>query len=321
MGIEKETKKFAAAYEEQEQELLILTSEAVGGAGRAAGETAWTATAGFLASVDLTTGEMKEEMGCLRWLAREEDRDGWIYHLKPLTIYHVKCRAKRRKKHEKEKSGDESCARTEGYMLTEVVDRGLQHLGLEKVLEEYQKVVELKDETCGSFTLDRLMDWFSTEMDWLGEKCDVHLQCDEEEGETAEKALAYFKEIYGSLQEWDKELRTFAAKQLTSLANDWLADMMEEEEDLEEDLEEMEECDEEDAEDLDADALDEEDWNEELEEITEADFAKRIQITSLVMEPEGDYSVYYNDDDMFWGHSVIVEGNVETGMERAYIAG
>ena len=170
----------------------------------------------------------------------------------------------------------------EGYMLIEVVDRGLQHLGLEKVLEEYQKVVELKDETCGSFTLDRLMDWFSTEMDWLGEKCDVHLQCDEEEGETAEKALAYFKEIYGSLQEWDKELRTFAAKQLTSLANDWLA---------------------------------------ELEEITEADFAKRIQITSLVMEPEGDYSVYYNDDDMFWGHSVIVEGNVETGMERAYIAG
>ena len=72
---------------------------------------------------------------------------------------------------------------------------------------------------------------------------------------------------------------------------------------------------------MDADALDEEDWNEELEEITEADFAKRIQITSLVMEPEGDYSVYYNDDDMFWGHSVIVEGNVETGMERAYIAG
>ena len=34
MNMEKELKKFAASYENEVQELLVLTSESVGGAGR-----------------------------------------------------------------------------------------------------------------------------------------------------------------------------------------------------------------------------------------------------------------------------------------------
>ena len=39
------------------------------------------------------------------------------------------------------------------------------------------------------------------------------------------------------------------------------------------------------------------------------------------METEGNYVAYYDDDDMFFGHVIFIEGNIETGMERANIAG
>lgn len=44
-------------------------------------------------------------------------------------------------------------------------------------------------------------------------------------------------------------------------------------------------------------------------------------ISELTVSPSGDYEVYYQDDDMFWGHIIIVSGNVETEIEDAYIAG
>ena len=290
MGMKKELKNFASAYEETVQELLVLTSESVGGAG-SIGNGVWRPSAEFLASVALADGELKEEKGSLHWLAGDEDRNGWIYHLKPLTIYHVKCRAKKQPKSDGSASGESNRAHMNFYMLVDVVERDLHHPELERVLADYQRIVEFTDDLCGHFTLERRFDWFSAEVDWLGSKCNVLLECDEENGETAGQALAYFKQIYGNLQEWDKGFRDFAAEKLTELANDWLADMEEDEEDGEEN------------------------------EITEESFAKRIGISELTMEPDGSYEAYYEDDDMFYGHVIIINGNVDTGMEDAYIAG
>ncbi len=93
----------------------------------------------------------------------------------------------------------------------------------------------------------------------------------------------------------------FAAEQLTELANDWLADR----EDFDEDNE--------------YDENDENNNDESL--ITKETFAERIWIGEIVIFPNGDYEVYYNDDDMFWGHVIIVGGNIKTGIEDALIAG
>ncbi len=288
MSMEKELKKFSASHEETVQELLVLTSESVGGAGSSR-KGIWLPSAEFLASVALPGGELKEEKGCLMWLAGEEDRDGWIYHLKPLTIYRVKCRARIEPKSNGSASGEKSGARCHYYMLVDVLERDLHHPELDRILEEYQRIVEFTDDLCGHFTLERRFHWFRAEVDWLGSMCGVSLECDEEQGESAEHALAYFKQIYGNLQKWDKEYRDYAAKKLTKLANDWLSDTGEDE--------------------------------EEPEPITEAGFAKRIGISELTMEPDGSYEVYYDDDDMFYGHVIIIDGNVDTGMEDAYISG
>lgn len=228
-----------------------------------------------------------ESGGGLSWLAHEEDKDGWIYHLKDLTIYHIKCR----------KIKPETVMKNaqprffNHFMLTEVVDREAENPALSKLLEKYKEVVVIEGGDCGTFTLERHFNWFAGTVDWLGENCHVTLECDEENGTTADRALTQFKNIYANLKEWDQKFRAFAAEKLTENANDW----------------QDEGYDDENGEDLAA--------------ITEESFAGRIVISEFSIDAEGDYEVYYDDDDMFWGHVIIVSGSVDGGMEDAYIAG
>lgn len=286
MNYEKEKSKYEKRYEDQTRELLVLTGEYVGGAGRVA-EGLWSPSADILGYVDLETGETVESGGCLSWLAREEDKDGWIYYLKDLTIYHIKCR-----KIKPEKVMKNAQPRFfNHFMLTEVVEREAENPALSKLLEKYKEVVVIEDQDCGTFTLERHFNCFAGTVDWLGEDCHVTLECDEENGTTADLALAQFKNIYANLKEWDQKFRVFAAEKLTELANDWQDERYDDED------------------------------GEALAAITEESFAERIVISEISIDAAGDYEVYYDDDDMFWGHVIIVSGSVDGGMEDAHIAG
>lgn len=48
---------------------------------------------------------------------------------------------------------------------------------------------------------------------------------------------------------------------------------------------------------------------------------KRMEISSITVSPDGSLSLFYNDDDMFWGHiiEIVVESNGE--IISANIAG
>lgn len=289
MSFEKKKKIFEKRYEEETMELLVLTGEYVGGAG-STGDGIWTPSADILAYVNLETKEVVEEEGILTWMAQEEDRDGWIYHLKDLTVYHVKCR--KIKPEKVYKNAEQRFFNN--FLLMQVVERDVKSDALSNILDRYREEVTIEDAQCGTFTLDRHFNWFTARLDWLGEECQVTLECDEEHGDTANQALAHFKKIYENLEEWDEKLRRFAAEKLTEDANDW----------------------------QDEGYDDSDDENpEESEGITEETFAKRIGISECSMDAEGDYEVYYNDDDMFWGHVIIIDGNVDGEMEDAYIAG
>lgn len=295
-GFSKELEAFCAEYEEEVQEMLVLTAEHVGGACSYV-EGIWRPSAEFLASADLADGTVNREKGQLSWLAQEKDREGWIFKLKPFTIYRVKCRRRKEKK-----SGQESAVRMANeYMLVEVAGRGLRNEGLSQVLEEYKRPVFIEDELCGRFELERAYNWFCAEVPWLSDECRVSLGCDEEDGETADGALAAFREIYADAAGWDKKFRAFAAEELTELANDWQdTDDYDDEGDTGED----------DASGGDCSAP-----------VTKAAFAKRIAIREFSINAEGDYTAYYDDDDMFYGHVIMIEGNIRDGMDRADIAG
>ena len=280
--MKKEYKKFEAGFQEEVVDLLVLTSEGVGGAGLYA-KGIWQPSAQILGCVELSTGRLRAGKGCLYWLCEDSDKNGWIHNLRHLTIYHVKCR-------ESVPDNERQGIPAGLWMLLEVVERDLHHPELDRILAEYQRSVEITDPLCGHFVLERNYDWFSAEVDWLGEECSVSLEIDDDNSETANAALTAFKQLYAKLPEWDAKFRDFAAAELTENANDWQADAAENEE-------------------------------KEYQPLTEAEFARRISISEFNMNPDGDFTAYYDDDDLFWGHVILVEGNINGEISDAYIAG
>ena len=127
------------------------------------------------------------------------------------------------------------------------------------------------------------------EVEINGRKIYFGITVDEISGEkSAEELISEFKKFIVDFDKWDKEIRAFAAKALTDNANDWLQDSLED--------------------------------DEEFVEITKEKFAERMVLNSIGFDENG-FEVFYDDDDMFWGHSILVDGTLENGIEQAYIAG
>ena len=99
------------------------------------------------------------------------------------------------------------------------------------------------------------------------------------------------KKLIADQETWDKDLRDFAAKKLTSLANEWLADD------------------------------DQAERNPEKDPITEDEFGSRIILTEFSVSPGGRFTAWYEDDDMFWGHVVLVEATLKKGPISADMQG
>ncbi len=66
---------------------------------------------------------------------------------------------------------------------------------------------------------------------------------------------------------------------------------------------------------------DQTDRDPERRPITEDEFARRILLTEFTVSPGGRFTVWYEDDDMFWGHVVTVDGTLKKGPVDADIQG
>ena len=261
-------KSFEERFEKEILELLVLTKSCVTGA--ACNGKFLTPSVDFVASVNVQTGEFSQEQGNLEWLIEDDpEREGWGYDFEQLQIYRVRVRKNSLINHY--------------YMLVEVLEENVSEPQLDVLREQLIIPVKICDETMGTFVLDRTYSWFEGEIAWVQNKCQVYLATDEEDGDTAGKAHGYLKELYQNQEMWDEKIRQFAAKKLTSLANN---------------------------------------WNEEDEIlITEKDFISRIFIRELSIEEDGRLTLYYDDDDMFFGHSIEIVGDIFGGIEDADIVG
>ena len=56
-------------------------------------------------------------------------------------------------------------------------------------------------------------------------------------------------------------------------------------------------------------------------QITEESFAQRIELRTIAMDADGSFSAYFDDDDMFFGHCVVVYGSLTDGVASAEMAG
>ena len=157
---------------------------------------------------------------------------------------------------------------------------------LEEVLAEYRRPVVVADEVLGELTLDKDLDMFEGEVLWRGEQICVSLEVDAADADTWADARRAMKAMVAEQDRWDGDMCASAARELTGLACEWR-----------------------------------ESADEEVPEITEESFAQRIELRSIAMDADGSFSAYFDDDDMFFGHCVVVYGTLADGVTSAVMAG
>ena len=149
--------------------------------------------------------------------------------------------------------------------------------------------MKITDEILGEMTFDESLGSFEGEVEISGQNIYFGISVDNiNDKETVDRLISEFKKFISEFDKWDKRIREFSAEKLTDNANDWLRDSLED--------------------------------DEEFVEITEEKFAERMVLNSIGFDENG-FEVFYDDDDMFWGHSILVDGTLENGIEQAYIAG
>jgi len=168
------------------------------------------------------------------------------------------------------------------FMLLEVLKKE-ENEQLFAVKEAYLKPVILEDEIAHALTLERAFSNFEGAITWMEHDCNLFLDTDEVGCESAKSAIKTFHCLMRNMKIWDDKMKTFAAQELTESANDW--------------------------------------QEEAKTQLTQEDFKKRMVIRELSICLEGKFEVYASDDDMFFGHVIIVSGNINAGIEDAYIAG
>ncbi|MDE6363063.1 MAG: DUF2262 domain-containing protein [Lachnospiraceae bacterium] len=280
-------KKFENNYESAITELLVLTNERVSGGYKERGMI--VPSLKFIAYVNLQTGEFSQERGVLQWMIPDDNsRTGWGFDFEQFQIYRIRAR-----KHKQTKGS---------YLLLEILEENVSDPQLNPIKEHVSTPVTIEDSALGTFLLEREYSWFEGTADWLGTECHVYLITDEEDGETAEKAYAHFQTLYQDRDAWDDKFRQFSADSLLELANDWY-DPDNYDENLDDELDNNDE-----------------DLDDEMP-IKRDEFIRRMSIESIEIDDEGDMTVYYNADEMFTDHAIVIYAEIRGKISSADIIG
>ena len=287
IGMEKIPEDIMTRFESEAHEYLLAVGGGNTSASRPKGQDYWGASAPILGNIDLTNGKKSSQKASAQWALTEGEYEsrGYFEYFQQGVIYKVKGLSP------KLMEGDSffnNPFRMGGVYVLEILEKGVQDEYLQGLINDFNTPVVIHSKLFGEMTLDRSLGWFEGRGKWLGETVDVSISC--EDKAEAEKLLVRLEEMFENAERWDKDIRTFAAGELTGLANDWLMDTVEDDE-------------------------------EQPPEITEADFASRIKIVSIELDEDAEFTVFFDDDDMFLRHSVVVYGDLENGPNEANMEG
>ena len=268
-------------FEDEAREILVLLAGG-GGAGKRNGF--WDVSHYFIAYVDCQTGALHTGDGRIVYPVSDEEHDagGLLDRFRREAVYRLKAR---KKIPHKVPEGVTASSQNE-FLIVEVLEEDAPCPALEEMLAEYRRPVVVTDEVLGELTLDKDLDMFEGEIPWGGEQICLLLEVDVANEDTWTAAVAAMKQMMVDQDRWDRDMRAFAARELTELACDWR-----------------------------------ESADEDVPEITEESFAQRIELTSIAMDPDGSFSAYFDDDDMFFGHCVTAYGTLTDGVRTVNMEG
>lgn len=268
-------------FEEEEREILVLLA---GSSGARKCNGFWESAHSYLAYVDCETGALHADGGRLVYPVSDEEyaAGGILGRFRDEETYRVAAR----KKIPHEVPEGVSASEQNRFLIVELLEEDAPCPALEEVLAEYRRPVVLNDEELGELSLDKDLDMFEGGISWRGEDIDISLEVDSSSEDTWTDAVAAMKQMMTDQDRWDRDMRAFAARELTELACEWR-----------------------------------ESADDEVPEITEESFAQRLGLTSIAMDPDASFSAYFDDDDMFFGHCVVVYGSLTDGVTSAVMAG
>ena len=150
---------------------------------------------------------------------------------------------------------------------------------------------------------------FETEVEWLGRKIGVsfdggigHNWSEEKKVEEVKGAIEQFKIMYHNQKEWDERIRDRIVEDLRWLAEDWFSSV--DEEDIDGMIEILEK---------NSNSKFTKKEKEELKElkVSKEVFKNGIYLEGVHIASDGDFTVYYYDDEVFFaGHGIDLMGNV-----------
>ena len=279
---------FYDKYESEEFEVIAIINNCIGTCSNTR-LNFWEMTASTIGLKVCATGEIISTPVHLSWPIAGDDRSGKMSFDR--FAQEQVCALKVRK------MKAEFCQKllAPHYCIVSVIDEHANCPELMPLLEEYRKKVVLEDEDLGTLVLYKDINLFEGEVNYCGARFTLYLEVDALDKNTWTQAFNAAKALICKGAYWDQPMCEFAAKELTDLANDYR-----EEEDY-------------DDESLYAPS--------DLEEISEEEFACRIYIFELIVNAGGEFTAYYNDDDMFSGRVITITGSLEKGIEDANLKG
>ena len=150
---------------------------------------------------------------------------------------------------------------------------------------------------------------FETEVEWLGRKIGVNFDygierdwSEEKKAEEVKGAIEQFKIMYLNQKEWDEKIRDRIVEDLMEVAEDWFSSINEE--DLDEMIAVLEK-------NLNSKFTEKEKEELKKQKISKEVFKNGIYLEWVDITSDGDFTVFYYDDEVFFaGHGIELMGNV-----------
>ena len=150
---------------------------------------------------------------------------------------------------------------------------------------------------------------FETKVEWLGRKISVNFDygierdwSEEKKVEEVKGAIEQFKIMYLNQKEWDERIRDRIVEDLMEVAEDWFSSINEE--DLDEMIAVLEK-------NLNSKFTEKEKEELKKQKISKEVFKNGIYPEWVDITSDGDFTVFYYDDEVFFaGHGIELMGNV-----------
>ena len=265
-----EAAALAAQFDPEEFDILAVTGANGFGGDKEPGQELWTATLPLTAWKE-EDGPLHREDTCLVALAD----DKLLEYLRRLAPRDSIIQARVRQGLE------------DGRFLLVGMPSPVMDPELKAVLEEQKQEVTTWVSGLGTFVLNRSVNWFQADVDWLGQS--IQLTYDRGTEEEMKAAQDTALALTASQADWDGKVRAFAADRLLSQANDWVKEGAEE--------------------------------GEEPEAVTREDFLEQMELESVQVYGDGRFEFWFNDGGLFWGRAIHVTGSLTEGPTGAQMEG